>query len=313
MSQPLQSRQSASPLTARLYHLEYPRSLGVYSTYQEVQSVVDTLADHQFPVQSTLIVGTDLKLMERVTGRKSWPRVIGQGVLSGLWMGLFLGLLLMLLNPGSIMIVVTSVLMGMVFFTVWSVIGYAMTGGKRDFTSMTSTIPMQYELLVEHKHAAQARQILADSGAGPVPTDGPVPVTTPTHGHSPLPHTGATSSGGQQFGAHTAQPGAHTPGAPARPSYGQPASGASPAQGVAPSHRPSFGKPAGTPLHEQSSSPSTPQATPASGSFGAPGPTAGPSERPQSADSDSRAGSHPGGAERTTRPQEGGQGGDAPR
>ncbi|GAA4523118.1 hypothetical protein GCM10023160_12710 [Brachybacterium paraconglomeratum] len=309
MSQPLQSRQSASPLTARLYHLEYPRSLGVYSTYQEVQSVVDTLADHQFPVQSTLIVGTDLKLMERVTGRKSWPRVIGQGVLSGLWMGLFLGLLLMLLNPGSIMIVVTSVLMGMVFFTVWSVIGYAMTGGKRDFTSMTSTIPMQYELLVEHKHAAQARQILADSGAGPVPTDGPAPVITPTHGHSPLPHTGATSSGGQQFGAHTAQPGSHAPGAPARPSYGQPASGASPAQGVAPSHRPSFGKPAGTPLHEQSSSPSTPQATAASGRFGAPGPTAGSDEGPQSAASDSR----PGSGEQTARPQEGGQGGDAPR
>src|SRR5699024_7444844 len=29
------------PLTARLYDLEYPRSLGVYNTYQEVQSVVD--------------------------------------------------------------------------------------------------------------------------------------------------------------------------------------------------------------------------------------------------------------------------------
>ena len=80
MSQSPYARQSpsaSSPLTARLYDLEYPRSLGVYSTYQEVQSVVDTLADHEFPVQSTLIVGTDLKLMERVTGRRTWPKVIG--------------------------------------------------------------------------------------------------------------------------------------------------------------------------------------------------------------------------------------------
>ena len=83
--------------------------------------------------------------------------------------GPFLGLILLLISPGSFVIVVTSMLMGMVFFTVWSVIGYAMRGGKRDFTSMTSTIPMQYELLVEHKHAAQAQRILADSGAGPVP------------------------------------------------------------------------------------------------------------------------------------------------
>ncbi|WP_341856234.1 general stress protein [Brachybacterium sp. GPGPB12] len=179
MSQSPYARQSpsaSSPLTARLYDLEYPRSLGVYSTYQEVQSVVDTLADHEFPVQSTLIVGTDLKLMERVTGRRTWPKVIGQGILSGLWMGLFLGSLFMLITPGDLMIVLSSVLMGIVFFTVWSVIGYAMTGGKRDFTSMTSTIPMQYEPLVEHKHADQARRILAESGAGPAVAPSPRPL-----------------------------------------------------------------------------------------------------------------------------------------
>lgn len=304
MSQPLQSRQSASPLTARLYDLEYPRSLGVYNTYQEVQSVVDTLADHQFPVQSTLIVGTDLKLMERVTGRKTWPRVIGQGVLSGLWMGLFLGLLLMLLNPGNIMIVLTSVLMGMVFFTVWSVIGYAMTGGKRDFTSMTSTIPMQYELLVEHKHAAQARQILADSGAGPIPAGASVPMSGPTPGHSPLPPAGAPHGGGQQFGARSQQPVAP---APARPSYGQPASGATPTSGEPRSHRPSFGQPAGTPLHEQASSPSTPQGTSAPGGFGTPAPGPGNAPLPPAPDGPQSEG------EQRTPPEQGSQDGGAPR
>ncbi|MGO1259318.1 MAG: general stress protein [Brachybacterium sp.] len=314
MSQPMQSPRSASPLTARLYDLEYPRSLGVYNTYQEVQSVVDTLADREFPVQSTLIVGTDLKLMERVTGRKTWPRVVGQGVLSGLWMGLFLGLLLMLLNPGDLMIVVTSVLMGMVFFTVWSVIGYAMTGGKRDFTSMTSTIPMQYELLVEHKHAAQARQILADSGAGPAPTAAPAPVTAPPHGHTPLPHAGTPSSGGQQFGARTPQPGAPVSGAPARPSYGQPASGASPAQGEPRSHRPTFGKPAGAPLHEQATSPSTPQASAASGSFGAPAPAPEPAPGAGGASqSHSTPDGRPSRGDHAAPPQDGSQDGDASR
>ena len=56
MSEPPQAPRSASPLTARLYDLDTPRSLGVYNTYHEVQSVVDTLADKQFRVQSTLIV-----------------------------------------------------------------------------------------------------------------------------------------------------------------------------------------------------------------------------------------------------------------
>lgn len=247
MSQPPQSPRSTSPLTARLYDLEYPRSLGVYNTYQEVQSVVDTLADKQFPVQSTLIVGTDLKLMERVTGRRTWPKVISQGALSGLWMGLFLGLLLLLLSPGNLSVVLTAVVLGIVFFTVSSVIGYWMTGGRRDFTSMTATIPMQYELLVEHKHAAQAQQILAESGAAPAPM--------PSQPQAP--YRGGPHSGGQQFGAPASQPGSPSPAAPSpsRPRYGQPAPSA-PAQDPGPtrSGRPSFGMPAGAPLREDSPS-----------------------------------------------------------
>ena len=292
MSQSPYARQSpsaSSPLTARLYDLEYPRSLGVYSTYQEVQSVVDTLADHEFPVQSTLIVGTDLKLMERVTGRRTWPKVIGQGILSGLWMGLFLGLLFMLITPGDLMIVLSSVLMGIVFFTVWSVIGYAMTGGKRDFTSMTSTIPMQYELLVEHKHADQARRILAESGAGPAvaPSPAAAPQTSPQASGrfgSPAPTQGggqygapAPTQGGGQYGSPAGQrgpgygaPGPQQSGFPAQGQAGQqgvgpqlgaaqqqgfgaaPAPGSSTDQAGAPSrpHRPSFGQPAGTPQRE---------------------------------------------------------------
>src|SRR5699024_11363859 len=137
-------------LTARLYDLESPRSLGVYSTSQAAQRVVGTLADKHFPVQSTPIAGTDLKLMERVTGRKTWGRIIGQGMMSGLWMGLFLGILLFLItSPSSIWVVLTSMLMGIVFFTVWTAVGHLLTGGKRDFTSMVATIPMQYELLVD--------------------------------------------------------------------------------------------------------------------------------------------------------------------
>lgn len=171
MSTPPANRPN-SPLTARLYKLEYPRSLGVYSTYEEVQAVVDKLADEQFPVQDTMIVGTDLKLVERVTGRQTWGRVITGGVLSGVWMGLFIGILLALFTQTFLATIVSSVLMGIVFFTVWSVMGYAMSGGKRDFTSMTATIPMQYELLVEHRHAERARQLLAAAGAPLPPLSG---------------------------------------------------------------------------------------------------------------------------------------------
>lgn len=275
-----QPRHSTSPLTARLYDLEYPRSLGVYSTYQEVQAVVDTLADNHFPVQSTLIVGTDLKLMERVTGRKTWGRVVGQGVLSGLWMGLFLGLLLMLITPSNLMVVLTSVLMGIVFFTVWALIGYAMTGGKRDFTSMTSTIPMQYELLVEHKHADQARRVLAETGAAPVVA--PHSPNTPLPGHGgpgaypgpsqpTLPDRTPPTYGGNPVSQHQqaptpspAYPEHRDPQRPSRPTYGKPVdSPPQPTADSAPSRsgRPAFGRPGtGYPEHpEQPARPEQPE------------------------------------------------------
>ncbi len=158
------TQQPRSPLQSRAFSLEFPQSLGTYHEYSEVQRLVDTLADAGFPVQNTLIVGTDLRLIERVTGRKTWTRVILGGALSGMWMGLFVGLLFSMLSEQWLSTILSSVVLGAIFFTVWAVIGHATSGGQRDFTSMTATVPMQYELLVEHRNIMDARRILSEAG-----------------------------------------------------------------------------------------------------------------------------------------------------
>ena len=50
-------------------------TVAAYATYLEAQKAVDHLADSAFPVQLVTIVGADLKMVERVTGRLSYPRV----------------------------------------------------------------------------------------------------------------------------------------------------------------------------------------------------------------------------------------------
>ena len=142
--------------------LEYPMSLGRYDTYEKAQKAVDYLSDHEFPVQNVLIVGTDLKQLERVTGRLTRSRVAVGGLVSGAWLGLFVGLIFSLLDASSTGIggVVVTVLFGAVFGLVWALIGYSLTGGNRDFTSVTQVVATQYEVLVEHKFAAQARELL---------------------------------------------------------------------------------------------------------------------------------------------------------
>jgi hypothetical protein len=144
------------------FTLAYPMSLGVYETYDDAQRAVDFLSDHEFPVQNCMIVGTDLKQVERVTGRLTWAKVIAGGALSGVWLGLFVGIVLSLFGDGSAVwaIVVSTVVFGAVFGLIWAALGYAATRGRRDFTSVTQVVATRYEVLVEHKLAEQARELL---------------------------------------------------------------------------------------------------------------------------------------------------------
>ncbi|MGH3362954.1 MAG: general stress protein, partial [Nocardioides sp.] len=73
--------------------LEFPQSLAVYDDYAAAQKSVDFLSDNAFPVQNCMIVGTDLKQVERITGCLTKGRVALAGALSGLWLGLFVGLI----------------------------------------------------------------------------------------------------------------------------------------------------------------------------------------------------------------------------
>jgi hypothetical protein len=157
MSQPPSTRIPTSALT-----LDYPMSLGVYDRYEQAQRAVDFLSDNEFPVQNCLIVGTELKQIERVTGRLTAGKVAAGGLLSGLWMGLFVGLIVSLFGSGgTVAIIVSTMLFGAIFGLVFAMAGYAATRGRRDFTSVSQVVATRYEVLVEHKFAEQGRQLLS--------------------------------------------------------------------------------------------------------------------------------------------------------
>ncbi len=142
--------------------LEFPQSLATYDDYAAAQRAVDFLSDEKFPVEHLMIVGTDLKRIERITGRLTTGRVATGGVLSGMWLGLFIGLVLSLFTEGNAVVTILStVLFGALFGVIWALLGYALTRGQRDFQSVTQVVATRYEVLVEHKVAAQAREVLA--------------------------------------------------------------------------------------------------------------------------------------------------------
>jgi hypothetical protein len=147
--------------------LEFPMSLGVYERYEQAQQAVDFLSDREFPVENCMIVGTDLKQVERVTGRLTTGRVAIGGALSGVWMGLFVGLIFSLFGDGSALgIILSTAVFGALFGLIWALVGYAATRGRRDFSSVSQIVATRYEVLVEHKHAEQGRALLAQMPGG---------------------------------------------------------------------------------------------------------------------------------------------------
>ncbi|QXB19749.1 hypothetical protein SAMN04488531_2025 [Corynebacterium coyleae] len=140
--------------------------VGSFTTYAEAQRAVDNLSDREFPVEKLSIVGVDLMQVEKITGRLTWPKVLGTGALSGLWMGLFFGLLLSLISvPGAgLSMFVWAIVIGAIFGAVASAVAYAFTGGKRDFASATTIVAGRYDVLCEPDAAPQARDMIAQAG-----------------------------------------------------------------------------------------------------------------------------------------------------
>ncbi len=149
--------------------LAYPMSLGVFDKYEDAQQAVDYLSDREFPVENCMIVGTDLRQVERVTGRLTLGRVALAGLVTGIWMGLFVGLIFALFAPSgdAFTTVLWSMLFGAVFALVWALIGHGFTRGQRDFTSISQVVATRYEVLTEHKFAQQARDLLMQMPGAP--------------------------------------------------------------------------------------------------------------------------------------------------
>ena len=138
--------------------------VGSYDSYEQAQAAVDYLSDQKFPVENVTIIGSDLRQVERVTGRLTWGRVLAAGAAGGAWWGLFVGLLLGIfaVEPGGwIGSVLTGLLIGLLFGMLFAAIGYAASRGQRDFTSTSAVIAARYDVMCNPARAEEARAHLA--------------------------------------------------------------------------------------------------------------------------------------------------------
>jgi len=141
--------------------------VATFESYPQAQEAVDVLARADFPVDKVSIVGSDLKSVERVTGKLTWGRVALAGAASGAWLGIFFGLLLIIFSPSvSLAFVLAALLIGAGFGMLWGIVSYAVNRRRRDFTSIQQVIATSYSVLVDSDLGNRARNLLAGGGAG---------------------------------------------------------------------------------------------------------------------------------------------------
>ena len=140
-----------------------------FDDYASAQRAVDRLSDDGFPVEKLDIVGSGLRLVERVTGRLTKARAAGAGALSGMWAGLLFGILLGLFTSGHSFLAVaaTGAALGVVWGAVFGYVAHARTRGQRDFSSVRGLVATRYDLIAREGTVERARFMLAEAGLLP--------------------------------------------------------------------------------------------------------------------------------------------------
>ncbi|WP_347037510.1 general stress protein [Glutamicibacter halophytocola] len=145
--------------------------LGRYTSYLDAQKLVDYLADNDFPVASVSIVGNDVRTVERVTAKLSYPKVALSGAAQGGMMGLFVGLLLSLFGGGGngLYQILSAIGLGMAIWMIAGVVSYSTRRGKRDFASSSQFVATSFDVVVDFEHAQAARTLAAKLPMRPHP------------------------------------------------------------------------------------------------------------------------------------------------
>lgn len=143
-------------------------TLAKTDNYKTAESIVDYLSDRRFSVKDTAILAEGLRFNENITGRLNFGKALLRGATKGAILGLSIGLLLSIFSLGSAVssifyIVLWGVIYGAFVGAVLDAISYLMSGGKRDFTSLSSMSASSYRITVDSSKASEAVRLLEGS------------------------------------------------------------------------------------------------------------------------------------------------------
>jgi len=143
-------------------------TLATFDAYASAQKLVNSLVSDGVPFRSLSIVGTDVNLVERVTGKIGYGRAALSSAMSGSWLGVLAGLVFVIVSPADVITPIVAggiigagigMVVGMVLFTLAG-------SNRRSYRSMQQIIAKSYRVVVEPDAHQQALAAMKASQAG---------------------------------------------------------------------------------------------------------------------------------------------------
>ncbi len=132
------------------------RVVATYGSYEEAERAVDHLADEDFPAERLSIVGSDLRMVEQVTGRMSYASATAAGAWTGSLFGLIFALFLTDDAVSALGVLLYGLVFGALMGALFGVGAYALTAGRRDFASVNGLQAGRYDVLTHVELAEEA-------------------------------------------------------------------------------------------------------------------------------------------------------------
>lgn len=135
------------------------KPFSTYNSYEDAGRAVDYLSDNGFPVENGQIVGSDLRLVEQVTGRVTTGRATLAGAGSRCVVRAVIGLLVGVFTPGSTWagLVLGGLRIGAAWGAIFGFFAHSAMRGRRDFASDRALVAERYDIVVTAEADARGR------------------------------------------------------------------------------------------------------------------------------------------------------------
>lgn len=181
--------------------------MATFTDRKELNRAVDFLASQKFPVHTLYVVGHDVKQVDYITGRATYPRAALSGAIQGIFLGLLVGFFNSIITDTQALTNVMGIMpLTVAFSVIYSVFVASRAKGK-GLKMRSQMIPTRLDLMAVPQTAQAARHLLRVTV---------VPQPLPGHPQQAAP-TGAPA------GASTPSAQGPQQDAPARPVFTPPA------------------------------------------------------------------------------------------